>query len=236
MKPEKLVAQLKNVCSDRIESIVLYGSTPAGDRIEKRSNYNILIVTRDLTLDTLNALAPVLAKWKRAGNPSPLIFTQNALQDISDTFPIELLDLCECRKILLGSDVVANITVRADNLRPQILHELRGGMIKLRQRYLGTGGKPKAIIQVMIDSLSTFLVLFRATLRHFEKYVPVQKKIALDKLAKQIPFDSEVFKTVEQLKKGELNPKDVDARELFEQYLSAIDAVITAVADIKSHT
>lgn len=229
MKPEKLVEQLKAACGHKIESIILYGSAAAGDHIAASSDYNVLVVTSDLNLETLSAIAPVAARWEKAGNPAPLLFTKEALQDSTDVFPIELLDIRDCRKVLLGEDVVADIEVHTENLRLEIEHELRGKLIQLRQRYIASGGKPKAVAQLMAQSLSTFLVLFRAALRLFEEYVPVQKMIALKKLEKHIKFEPAAFETVQQLKEGNLKAKEVNIDQLFAQYLAAIEEVINAV-------
>ncbi|MFC1468163.1 hypothetical protein ACFLQY_05740, partial [Verrucomicrobiota bacterium] len=174
-------------------------------------------------------IAPAASKWEKAGNPAPLLFTKDALQDSTDVFPIELLDIRDCRKVLLGDDVVADIEVRTENLRLEIERELRGKLIQLRQRYIASGGKPKVVVQLMTQSLSTFLVLFRAALRLFEEHVPVQKTLALEKLGKHINFEPAAFKTVQLLKEGKLKAKQVEARELFAQYLSAIEQAINAV-------
>jgi hypothetical protein len=228
MKPANLVEQLKAACGEKIEAILLYGSAAAGDHVAA-SDYNVLVVTTDLTLDTLSAIAPIAVKWEKAGNPAPLLFTKTGLQDSTDVFPIELLDIHDCRKVLFGTDVIAGIEVNTENLRLEIEHELRGKLIQLRQRYIASGGKPKAVVGLMTHSLSTFLVLFRAALRLYEKYVPVQKMVALTHLEKQVAFESAPFKTVQLLKTGELKAKEIDHRELFAQYLAAIAQVIKAV-------
>jgi hypothetical protein len=129
----------------------------------------------------------------------------------------------------LGENLVQGLEIDTKNLRLEIEHELRGKLIKLRQSYLLTGGKPKAVVELMVDSLSTFLVLFRASLRLFEESVPQQKFQALEKLAGHLEFDPGVFAVVQQLKDGTKKAKDVTACELFNTYLKTIECVIDAV-------
>ncbi len=229
MKPEKLVEELKQACPTGLKSIVLYGSATAGDHAGKRSDYNILVVTNDLGIATLDALSKSAAKWSQAGNPAPLLFTEDRLAQATDVFPIELLDIRECHKILYGEDLVQRLEIDTKNLRLEIEHELRGKLIKLRQSYLLTGGKPKAVAGLMVSSLSTFLVLFRASLRLFEDSVPLPKFEALSALAGHLDFDVAVFTKVQQLKGGSLKPKDVAVSELFNTYLKTIECVIDAV-------
>lgn len=229
MTPEKLVEELKQTCPTGLKSIVLYGSAAAGDHAGKRSDYNILVVTDDLGVATLNALSKTAAKWARAGNPAPLMFTDERLSQATDVFPVELLDIRECHKVLHGADPVAGLEIDTKNLRLQIEHELRGKLIQLRQHYLMTGGKAKAVADLMIGSLSTFLVLFRAALRLFDDAVPQKKLEALEKLASHLEFDVSVFKSVQQLKDGTVKAKDVDIAELFGNYIKSIECVIDAV-------
>ena len=157
------------------------------------------------------------------------MFTQERLAQATDVFPIELLDIRECHKILFGEDLVTNLDIDTKNLRLQIEHELRGKLIHLRQSYLKTGGKAKAVTDLMVKSLSTFLVLFRASLRLFGEEIPQKKMDALDKLAGHLDFDTQVFKTVQDLKDGTKKPKDVPVGELFNTYLETIECVIDAV-------
>ncbi|MBT8041748.1 MAG: nucleotidyltransferase domain-containing protein [Pontiella sp.] len=229
MTPEKLVEELKQDCPSGLKSIVLYGSGAAGDHAGKRSDYNILVVTEDLGLDTLDSLSRTAVKWSRAGNPAPLLFTEGRLKQACDVFPVELLDIRESHRVLYGDDPVEALEIDTKNLRLQIEHELRGKLIQLRQSYLLTQGKSKAVANLMIESLSTFLVLFRASLRLFGEDVPRKKLEALEKLSTHIAFDGSIFQTVQRLKDGTTKAKDVEIENLFSNYLKTIESVIDAV-------
>ena len=229
MTPDKLVEELKAACPAGLKSIVLYGSAAAGDRVDKKSDYNILVVADDLGLETLDRFSKPATKWSQAGNPAPLLFTEQQLAQATDVFPIELLDIRECHNVLFGEDLVQTLEIDTKNLRLEIEHELRGNLIKLRQSYLLTGGKPKAVADLMTQSLSTFLVLFRASLRLFDEKIPQKKFEALEKLAGHLEFDGAVFETVQELKEGRKKLKDIPVQECFNIYLKTIVCVIDAV-------
>ncbi len=229
MTPEKLVEELKQACPSGLKSVVLYGSAAAGDHTGKKSDYNVLVVTADLGVATLDALAKTAAKWARAGNPAPLLFTEERLVQATDVFPIELLDIRECHEILHGENLVQGLEIDTKNLRLEIEHELRGKLIRLRQSYLLTGGKPAAVADLMVQSLSTFMVLFRASLRLFEDAIPQPKVEAVEKLAGHLDFDADVFATVQRLKEGTRKAKEINVAELFSTYLETIERVIDAV-------
>jgi predicted nucleotidyltransferase len=229
MTPEKLVEELKQACPNGLKSVILYGSAVAGDYVGKRSDYNVLVVTEDLGIGTLDAISKTASAWAKAGNPAPLLFTEERLAQATDVFPIELLDIRECHKILFGEDLVHGLEIDTTNLRLEIEHELRGQLIRLRQSYLLTQGKTTAIIDLMVESLSTFLVLFRASLRLFEDQVPPKKFEALEKLSTHLAFDVTVFQTVQCLKDGTKKAKAVSVGALFNNYLETIECVIDAV-------
>jgi len=229
MTPEKLVEALKQDSADELRSVILYGSAATDDYIEKKSDYNVLVVTQTLGIQTLKAFSKAAVAWEKAGNPAPLLFTEERLAQATDVFPIELLDIYECHRVLYGENVVENLTIDPRNLRLQIEHELRGNLIKLRQRYLLTQGKNRAVIDLMTGSLSTFMVLFRATLRLFEKTVPMQKIVATELLASHLPFDVTIFKEIQHLRDGTKSEKGLEIDPLFENYLKTIECVIDAV-------
>ena len=229
MTPEKLTQELEKTCGANLKSVILYGSAAAGDHIEKKSDYNVLVVVNDLGIDSLNALSKTASAWSKAGNPAPLMFTEERLAQATDVFPIELLDISECHTVLFGEETTAKLKIKTDNLRLQIEHELRGALIRLRQSYLLTQGKNKTVTDLMTGSLSTFLVLFRASLRLFEKNVPQKKFPALEKLAGHLSFDANVFQTVQAIKEGSKKTKGMDIPKLFNNYLKTIECVIDAV-------
>lgn len=229
MKPENLVKKLKEVLPSGLRSVILYGSAAAGDHVEKRSDYNVLVVTENLGLTELKALAKPSIAWTKAGNPAPLLFTLDRLKKSADVFPIEILDIKQSHKVLYGEDIVEEIEISRDNLRLELEHELKGKLIQLRERYLATGGKPKLVVELMVNSLSTFLVLFRASLRLYEDKIPAKKIDVLDALTEHISFDKEIFATIEELRTGVKKKGDIQADELFERYLKTVEEVVDAV-------
>jgi len=229
MKLEKMTDELKTACGANLKSVILYGSAAAGDHAGKRSDYNVLVVTEDLGRDALTAFSKTAKAWAKAGNPAPLLFTMDRLKKSTDVFPVELLDIKECHKILFGEDLVSNLDICTSNLRLQIEHELRGNLIQLRQQYLLNAGSAKEVCALMVRSLSSFLVLFRASLRLFTNDVPQKKFQALEKLNETVPVPLDVFRKVQELKDGSLKPKAVDAEALFEEYIKTIECVTDAV-------
>lgn len=229
MTPEQLVERLQKALPSGLKSVILYGSAAAGDHVRKHSDYNILVVADRLGVAELKVLAPVSAAWTRSGNPPPLLFTPDRLRKSVDVFPIEILDIKQSRRVLFGTDIVGELEVDRSNLRLELEHELKGKLIQLRERYLATGGKRRAVIDLLVRSYSTFAVLFRGALRLFGEDVPAQKADVAVALGKHIEFDEDVFATVSGVRTGQISARDVDADQLFERYLFAVEQVVDAV-------
>lgn len=228
MTPEQLTAKLETACGPRLRSVVLYGSAVAGDYTERRSDYNVLVVLDRLGLPELKAVAGVTAGWIRSGNPAPLLFSHEQLVRSADVFPIEMADIKSSHRMLFGEDVVTNLPVKAENLRWQLESELKEKLIALRERYLLTYGSPRRVTELLIDSLSALLALFRGALRLYQPDVPTRKMDALVALAQHVPFDMRPFETILRLKEGDRVP-GLDPDDLFADYLRTTEQIVDAV-------
>ena len=60
----RLVADLEGALGERLVSVVLYGSAARGDYQEKTSDFNLLLVLRDLEPAPLEALSPARRRWR----------------------------------------------------------------------------------------------------------------------------------------------------------------------------
>ena len=230
MTPEQLTERLKSACGPRLRSVILYGSAAAGDHTGKRSDYNVLVVLDRLTLPELKVLEKTTRSWVKAGNPPPLLFTEERLARSVDVFPIEIADMKSSHRVLFGDDPVTNLSIEDDHLRWELESVLKGKLIALRERYLLTNGKSRDVLELLIQSLSSFLVLCRAALRLYQADVPTRKIDALAALARHIPIDTGPFETIEQLKEGAKVPGLVPD-DLFAQYLQGLEMVVDAVDD-----
>lgn len=229
MTPEQLAERLKTALGAKLRSVVLYGSAAAGDHLEKKSDYNVLVVLDRAGAGELKIMSEVSAAWAENGNRPPLVFTVDEFRNSADTFPIELADMQQSRRVLLGEDPVGGLTISQENLRLQLERELKVKLLQLRERYLLTRGNDKLVLELLSGSLSTFLVLFRAALRLWQDTVPPHKQEALKQLSVRVGFDARVFDTVGALKAGQ-SPSAVEpAESLFEKYLATIELVTKAV-------
>lgn len=235
ISPKEFARQAVGFLQDAIQSIVLYGSSLAGDFDQAVSDHNVLVIARRLNVSDLNALAPLAQQWAKQGNRPPLLFTLDEARHIADSFPLELLDIQEAHEILAGGPLPIEWQVSFDNLRLQLEREFKEKLLRLREQYMLAAGNANQIVALMADSLGNFLVLARGALRLFAAAagsgVPKCKLDALDALAKHVSFQAGVFRTIAEVRSGRKRPRDVPADETFATYLRSIEAIEKAVND-----
>jgi len=211
MTLDELVAQLKAVYGSQLHTVVLYGSAAAGEHIPKRSDYNVLVVVDDLTLQHMRAESAVARAWGEAGNPPPLTFTLDEWRGSADIFPMEYADILERHRVLYGTPPFDGITVDRGHLRLQLEHEAMGKLLRLRQGVLASGGSEKAQVELLASSLSTIMVIFRAVERLNGAVPPTDYDRLSRDVARRVGFDVEPFaRVVRHVRGGEkIRPAEV---------------------------
>ncbi len=229
MSPEQLAEQLRQALGERLKSVVLYGSAAVGDFIDKVSRFDVLVVVDPVGMSELNAMMPVVVAWSKSGQPAPQIFSPAQLTSSADTFAIELSDMRQSRKVLVGADLLAELKIERPHLRLQLERELKGKLLALRRKYLLTAGQRDAVMDLIMGSLSTFLVLCRATLRLFDENCPAHKHDALQRLKEHIAFDPQPFFQIEACKRQGRATADIEPEALFASYLKSIETIVAAI-------
>ena len=210
-------------------SVVLYGSAASGDHHESFSDYNVLCVVRQLTPVELEQFEPVVRWWREQGNPSPLLLTEHELRTSTDCFAMEFHDMKENRRILYGSDPIADLAVDYSFYRAQVEYELRSKLLRLRQKASGILSDKEVLLRLLADSVSTFCVLFRHALILDGESVAAQKRDVIAAAGRQFGLETGPFETLLDVREKRVKPKDVTPNELLAVYLREIDRVIERV-------
>jgi len=223
MTPEILTEELKKLCGANLGSVVLYGSSVAGDKV-KTSDYNVLVAVDRLDAEVLTALSGLCSAWGGEGNPAPLLFAKETLARSADVFPVEFSDIIQTHKVIYGANPFEGMKIDPAHLRLQLERELKTKLILLRGRFLTAKGSAKEVEALMVSSISSFLTLFKVLLRLYGENPPAKKMEALPLLAKHIKIDIEIFAIVWDLKEGK-KCQDLTSLQLFSRYLTAVQDV-----------
>lgn len=228
---EQLVQKLDYALSGRLVSVILYGSAAAAEA-DRFSDFNVLAVVKEVTPRELADAEPALRWWTEQGHPPLLLMSEEEVAGSADTFPIEFRDMQRRRRVLFGTDPIADLEVHDTHYRTQVEHELRVSLLRLRRQGGLVLSDSQKLLALCLESVSTFCMLGRHVLILSGMDPPPGRRDVVAMLAKTLdssmrPF--EILLDVREEKPG-ANPGDVS--ELFAEYLVCIGKLI-AFADRK---
>lgn len=219
---QKLVKSLEEVHAENLISILLYGSSALDQMRAGARNRNILVVLGRVTARDLKLARPTINWWREMGNPAPVYMSRKELEESSDVFPIEFIDMSRARRVLWGVDPFEGIEISTENLRHQLEYELRSKMIRLRRLYLLAPDDPARLASLMRDSLLNFAILFRHLISLLGGQAGFDKRECIAKLAGMIGLDLAILERV-------LEADPASSEALFADYLEQIEKAIEVV-------
>jgi len=228
-KIQEFVRRVREAAGANVESVILYGSAASGEYHAEFSNLNMFCVLRDSSFAALQQLAPVMKWWQEQKQPAPLLTTRAELEATTDVFTIELLDMKQHHRVLLGEDVLKGLQVPMRLHRVQVEYELREKLVLLRQHSLLAVESDKRLWELLARSVASFVTLFRHALIALGEEVPAGRREAVARLSKTVGFDPAAIYPVLDVREHKADPKLFDAKELFGRYLAAIEHVTAAV-------
>ena len=228
-----LVEDLRTTHGDNLASVVLYGSAAAGDHIELRSDYNLLIALNRISPEDLRQAQAPMREWQRLGHPLPVYFTVEELSDAADVFPIEFHQMAKARIVLYGKDPFEFVRLSDTHLRHQTEYELRSKLIQLRRLYIPASVSVEKLCELMSDSLASFAALFRAVLLLHGQEAPVAKPDVVRATARLLQLDATPFERIFEFRASDNLPgSEAKANEIFGAYLLQIEQVVEAVDEL----
>ncbi|MGH9626922.1 MAG: hypothetical protein ACRD7E_00945 [Bryobacteraceae bacterium] len=225
----ELVSRLHKTYGERLISVVLYGSAAVPDGKDRFSDFNILCVLSEITPTELELAEPTFGWWRRKENPSPLLLSEDELQASSDCFPIEFHDIKERHQVLHGKDLVAGLEVRDIHYRTEVEYELRSKLLRLRQKAGEVLSEKDLLLRLMTESVSTFCVLFRHSLRLAGEESKFDKREVIEAAQNRFGIDPGPFLALINLREGRVKANQLQPSQLFREYLKQIQAVVNAV-------
>lgn len=181
MERSKITATLAELPA--VEAVVLYGP----------GEEHLLIVTRDLELATLRAVAEPVRAWVRKTSAWPRLLTRALIEDGRDVFALEMLELSQRRRVLHGPDPFAAVSIDRHALRVQCERELREKLMRLREAYIELTGDVRALRQVIDTSEAAFARIFRGCLVLLDETVPVRDHDVIRALCRRLDLDPAAF-------------------------------------------
>ena len=217
---------IKKQKSLEFQASIVYGSAARGEFLQGYSNINVLIVLERITQPVLQQWSGIHKQWTREKIIAPLFLTQTDLQQSSDVFPLEYLDIKECHVLLEGRDPFPELHVNPTHLFVQCRQEVHANLLRVRQCYVEGWGRIEAIQTILPLSLTALLPCLRGLYRLLDRPVNIKSPEVLDELKVTLDMDPSVFLEVWRLKRGLSTPGKHELPKLLERYLAGLDQLV----------
>jgi predicted nucleotidyltransferase len=227
-KLRELVSRLKEAAGKNLESVVLYGSAASGTFRPGTSDLNVLCTLVTIDVHELQLLAPVVLWWTtEEKEPTPLFFLSEELQHSTDVFPIESLDIKRARRVLFGTDPVADLDIPMNLHRVQVERDLRLLLLRLRQHVLHAGKNELEYTTILKKTASGALTLLRHTLLAFGEEPPADPSALFERIAAVTGAEAGAFQAPYDFHEGQALTEDPFV--VYDNYIHALEKVVNAL-------
>ncbi len=226
------LVELSGLCGSNLESLILYGSAVRGEYLPGRSNLNLLLVLATIDTGSLAGLAKVQRRWRKEGIVVPLLVTRQNLRVWQDVFPLEYFELARCRLVLQGSDPIEEVTPDPRLLSAACLQEIRGNLLRVRQRFVEAGGSPEAIAVLVPLSITSLLAALRGLAHLLGRPETGSSEALIADCGANFGVDATTLGDAWRMKAGTISPGKAELPRLFNRYLAAVEQLAEQAAKL----
>jgi hypothetical protein len=181
-----------------------------------------MIVLSEVGIERLDRAFKIVKKWRKRNVAIPVFLTENYVETSTDVFPIEYLNFKSNYVPVYGKDILKDLSFKPEFIRLQCEREIKGKLLLLREAYLETSGKGRALKDVISQSIRTFVAIFEALLHVKGLELPKEKLQIIRATAQAFDLDSSVFEKLLDVKDDKIKPGEDEMRGLFQKYLAEV--------------
>jgi predicted nucleotidyltransferase len=215
----EILSDYKGVFGADLVSIILYGSAAGKDYRPGRSDINFMIVLTGEGIERLDRAFDMVKRWRKRNVAIPLFLTEGYIKTSLDVFPVEYLSFKRNYVLIYGKDVLEGLTFDMELMRLQCEREIKGKLLLLRQAFLETSGRGKALKELVANSIPALIAIFEALLYIKGKEIPRERREIVRSVAEAFGVDRSVFESLVEIKAEEVKLTDREIREFFKGYL-----------------
>ena len=214
-----IIDDYKTLFGEDLVSIILYGSATGQDFRSGKSDINFMIVLTEDGIEQLDHAFGVVKKWRKIGVAVPLFLTEEYVKGSLDVFPIEYLNFQHNHVPVFGKEILKDLEFNPEFLRLQCEREIKAKLLLLREAFIETSGKGKALKGVIGQALPALIAVFKALLYLKEVSLPGERREIVRATADMFDIDPGVFEGLLHIKEGKSKISDEESIKLFKSCL-----------------
>ncbi len=218
----EIIDDYKGLFGHDLISIILYGSASGRDYRPGKSDINFMIVLSEDGIERLDKAFKVVERWQKRKVAIPLFLTKLYVESSLDVFPIEYMNFQRNYVLVYGKDVLDELTFDPELVRLQCEREIKGKLLLLREAYMETAGRGKALRDVMGQSIQAFVAIFEALLFLKGKEIPKERRNVVKLTCDTFDLDAGLFQKLLDIKEGVTKPDDAESKSFFQGYLKEV--------------
>ncbi len=218
----EIIDDYKGLFGHDLISIILYGSASGRDYRPGKSDINFMIVLSEDGIERLDKAFKVVERWQKRKVAIPLFLTELYVESSLDVFPIEYMNFQRNYVLVYGKDILEELTFDRELVRLQCEREIKGKLLLLREAYMETGGRGKALRDVMGQSFQAFVAIFEALLFLKGKEIPKERRNVVKLTCETFDLDAGLFQKLLDIKEGVTKPDDAQSKSFFQGYLKEV--------------
>jgi hypothetical protein len=218
----EIIDDYKGLFGDDLISIILYGSGAGQNYRPGKSDINFMIILSEEGIEHLDKAFKAVETWQKRKVAIPLFLTELYVESSLDVFPIEYLNFQRNHVLIYGKDILEELSFDRELVRIQCEREVKGKLLLLREAFMQTGGKGKALREAIAQSIGAFIAIFEALLYLKEQEIPKERREVVNLTCNAFGLDAGLFQKLLDIKEEGIKPEDTQTKSLFLDYLKEV--------------
>jgi hypothetical protein len=222
---DRLKVELTVAARENLVGLVLYGGLARGRYRPGKSDVNVVILLREASAATLDAIVGPLQNARHAIGVEPMILTPAEIPQAVDAFPTKFLDIQDHHIVLVGAepDPFAHLQVSKELVRLRVSQELRNMLFRLRHRYVSAAKDITMLARTLAEVVRPIALALGTLLDLANKETPDDDRSAVifDAAAKAFGLDQPSLARLADFRQDPRQTKDLPA--LFAAVLNTLE-------------
>jgi len=219
---EHFCNQIKEALGEHLVSIILYGGLAKGEYSPISSNVNVMVVTKEISIELLDRVAPAVQQGVLDFRLAVMVLSEDDLHRSTDVFPTKFLDMKQYHQVLWGKEVLSELTISNEHLRLRCEQEIKNLLLRLRQFYLHRLHRTELIESTLTSAISTFLSNLGILLILKTGQSPGGKGAIAEAAAYELGINNNPLQSILEIKYGTYKPDKEELKNLYNAFMITV--------------